>query len=267
LEHVYNQHYSLHGCLWDVALLSLLRIFVALATCAVCAYRPRRPAEPAEMYHPNGERKSKADLEAEALEEPYSTQFLRYFSRRSVGVEMLSLVTAAVVAAKAMARLNVEIGIYNEAHAQHPWFWIVLAATTGVAWLEGLLMDGVEVLLEAWGRGRQRPANDRTSSSLRQPLLSPNDIPQTTCLEDTDADTEHGQADTVDDNERGHSEITADANYTATLSDIWKLCEPDRHLILLASLFLIAGGIAQVFVPKFTGTDRRELLLQYPFNC
>ena len=271
MENVNNQHYSLHGCLWDVGFLSLLRILVALVTLASGAYLPSlSDAQNDEdislavndLYHPSGERKSKAELEAEALEEPYRVQCARFFRRRAVGGETLSVVTALWVAAKAMARLNVEIGVYNEAHDRHPWFWIVLAFTTATAWAEGLSLDSLQVLLEDWAQKRQRTT---ASVDMRRPLLSGRDAPSETQLGNTSSfrgDNEVVEDNVLDENVPGYSEIGADANYTATLSDLWKICQPDRYLILLASVFLIAGGMFQVFIPKLTGAILDALVQQ-----
>ena len=63
----------------------------------------------------------------------------------------------------------------------------------------------------------------------------------------------NGKVPKEDENLRGFSEIGPDANYTASTSDLFKMCEPDKHLILLAIVFLLAAAVSQVYVPKYTG--------------
>lgn len=231
---------------------------------------------PFSLYHENGERKSKSELEEEALEEPFWPLIKRFVMRLSFLNEIVVLCTGTLVALKAMARLNVEIGVWDDARPHHPIFWMALGLTALSGFLESIYMDNMEKLTRKLGRQRRRQVGgtanrhwmERWSESLAQPLLSrvqsSEDLQQQllqqrrdsqiapTCLESSAA-TVIEEGTVVDENARGHSGIGQDALYSASLKDLFRVCEPDKYLILLACIFLIGGGIAQVFVPRFTG--------------
>lgn len=231
---------------------------------------------PFSLYHENGERKSKSELEEEALEEPFWPLIKRFVMRLSFLNEIVVLCTGTLVALKAMARLNVEIGVWDDARPHHPIFWMALGLTALSGFLESIYMDNMEKLTRKLGRQRRRQVGgtanrhwmERWSESLAQPLLSrvqsSEDLQQqllqqrrdsqiaSTCLESSAA-TVIEEGTVVDENARGHSGIGQDALYSASLKDLFRVCEPDKYLILLACIFLIGGGIAQVFVPRFTG--------------
>jgi hypothetical protein len=93
-----------------------------------------------------GERKSKAELEGEALEEPFLPLIKRYVLRMGYLTECSVLLTGILLAAKCLARLNVEIGIFDEAEPEHPLFWVALALTGFFSLVEVSNVDSIEVL-------------------------------------------------------------------------------------------------------------------------
>jgi ATP-binding cassette subfamily B (MDR/TAP) protein 9 len=266
-----ENHYSLHSALWDLATLAVPRVFFALVTLVYAYHRARRQVvdgdvdeendSPFSLYHENGDRKSNSELEAEALEEPFLPQLRRYVRRLSFLNEMSVLATGVLLALKAMARLNVEIGVWDDARPQHPLFWMALAATALLSFLESLYMDSMEGLAGRLGRKRRRnPAAgvaptwvERISDSLTQPLLSSRENVMQATDASSDAAVEEGRPPVVNENARGDSGIGPDALYTASAKDFFRICEPDKYLILLACVFLLFGGAFQVFIPKFTG--------------
>ncbi|KAL7574782.1 hypothetical protein ACA910_010628 [Epithemia clementina (nom. ined.)] len=279
---VIANHYSLHGSLWDLAFTAVPRLVLAFVAIIISYHQAEGPPEsPFELYHKNGDRKSKAELEAEALEEPYIFQLKRYVLRLSFLHELAVLMTGCLLVVKCLVRLDVEIGVMDESEPKHPIFWIALAMTAFCCVFETAYMDSIEKLSGELGRARRRiliaeglstgGANwvERLTESLATPLLSrvnsEIDVQDSLGVEDTEkgSDRQHqtlgqnglnGLTPQMEDrNLRGFSEIGPDANYTASTSDLFKMCEPDKYLILLACVFLLAAAVSQVYVPKFTG--------------
>jgi hypothetical protein len=275
MEDITQGHYTLHGSLWDLSILAIPRILSALLAIIVSYHRLEpRPESPFDLHHATtGERKSKAELEGEALEEPFLPKIKRYVLRMGYLTECSVLLTGILLASKCLARLNVEIGIFDEAQPEHPLFWIALALTGLFSLVEVTNVDSIEVLAGELGQQRRRELGsggvqplwvERISESLAQPLLSA--VNSEADFEHAGADEEHATtssslngktATTVvrdnSDNARGYSDIGTDANYKAELSDLLNVCGPDKYLILLACVFLVCAAIANIYVPKYTG--------------
>lgn len=262
LEDIKTSHYTLHGSLWDLSLLAIPRILSALFAVIIAYHRLEPPSEsPFELNHPTtGERKSLAELEEESLEEPFLPKIRRYVHRMGYLTECSVLLTGSLLAAKCLARLNVEIGVFDEAQPEHPLFWAVLATTALCSLLEVTFVDAVEKVAGELGRKRRSAMGERTwverlSGSLAEPLLS--SVNSEADLDGADNDEENrtppNGRDPTDANSRGYSDIGADPNYKAKLSDLLNVCAPDRYLIMLASVFLLCAAIANIFVPKYTG--------------
>jgi ATP-binding cassette subfamily B (MDR/TAP) protein 9 len=281
MEDVTRGHYTLHGSLWDLSILAIPRILSALLAIVVSYHRlAPRPESPFDLHHAGtGERKSKAELEGEALEEPFLPLIKRYVLRMGYLTECSVLLTGILLASKCLARLNVEIGIFDEAEPEHPLFWVALALTGLFSLVEVSNVDSIEVLAGELGQQRRRESSasatwvERISESLAQPLLSA--VNSEADLQQTGTDEEHASSSTsnsngktaattnVDnDNARGYSDIGTDANYKAELSDLLNVCEPDKYLILLACVFLVCAAIANIYVPKYTGKILDDLVRQ-----
>jgi len=271
LEDITTSHYTLHGTLWDLSLIAIPRILSVLVAIIISYHRLQPPREsPYELYHAaTGQRKSNAELETESLEEEFVPKMKRYIFRIGYATECSVLLTGILLAVKCLSRMNVEIGVFDEAQPQHPLFWIALALTALCSLLEVSFVDTVEVLAGELGRKRRSELSqqsaastwvERIGESLAQPLLSAvnSEVDLTTT---TNTDEEHGNGVTLlngraltGENIRGYSDIGADANnYKAQLSDLLNVCAPDRYLILLASLFLLLAAVANIYVPKYTG--------------
>ena len=251
-------HYTLYGSLSDLAILAILRLVTAVYALLLSYYtNAATPESPFELHHPNGERKTREELDNEALEEPCCPWFRRYVSRPAFPCEVVCLVSGLLSTAKCLARLNEEIGALSDSLPHHPVFWIALAMAAFCSTVEAAYLSFITKLVGECGRSRrQRRGGDsmtwmrRIGSNLSIPLLS-GDSPTEEVEEEMDV--EEAEDDRVDENIRGVSDITSDSNYKAKWSDLLALCIPDLHWIGMAFVFLLLAALAQIYIPKFTG--------------
>ena len=82
--------------------------------------------------------------------------------------------------------------------------------------------------------------------SLEEPLL-------TRGLEDETHYYDQQQQYTATATAAGDDRSSSSTSYKATWSDLIMIGAPDKHLIALACIFLLAAAIANVYIPKFTG--------------
>jgi hypothetical protein len=69
-----NDHYAVYGTLSDLGLLALVRALTSLVAMAVSYVKAEeRPEYPFVLVHPNGEKKTREELEEEALEEAFGS--------------------------------------------------------------------------------------------------------------------------------------------------------------------------------------------------
>ena len=86
--------YTLHGSLIDLTILAALRISTCLYSILRNYCSNHVPIEsPFELYHPNGDRKTREELESEGLEEPWGPWCRRCLWRSSLAAEIVGLVT------------------------------------------------------------------------------------------------------------------------------------------------------------------------------
>lgn len=254
-------HYTLHGSLLDVAIVTALRICFALYALVRYYRQEKLPQEPFDLFHENGERKSKEELDEEALEESVIRWLLRYSSRYAFPCELLSVVTACLVIVKCLARLDVEIGIFDDAKPTHPIFWTVLCISALASVVECLSVEPVGMILGQCGRSHRHNRLQRNSSSsrvdplLNQPLLSTRNEDGDTIIErDEEAQPERDARSFEDENQdNGRESDDCGGAHNAGWSDLYKLLKPDAHLIFLAFAFLLLAAAAQVYIPKYTG--------------
>lgn len=232
----------------------------ALVAIIVSYHRDNAPPEsPYELFNEFGEPKSKAQLEEEALEEPIIPKLKRWVRRIPFACELSVLITGLLISAKCLARLNVEIGVFGESKPQHPLFWATLGLTALFSLIETTYIDSVERLAGELGRKRRRELGERTtwleviSERMAQPLLSR--VNGSNEEDESTLDEEQGSLiNSEDDSQvRGFSNIQADAHCNAKWSDLLSVCEPEKHLIILSFIFLLAASVCNVYVPKFTG--------------
>jgi ATP-binding cassette subfamily B (MDR/TAP) protein 9 len=163
------------------------------------------------------------------------------------------LLTSILLLVKCLARLNVEIGTLDDKAPSHPVFWISLALTGVWLILEISYMDSMEVLASKCGQYRRESTThdsswmERMTHSLTQPLLlsSSNNVTR-------DDDEEIGETPSVR-NARVRSDISDDADYKATWSDLVLVMAPDKYWIVCALVFLVLSAVATVYVPRYTG--------------
>ena len=251
-------HYTLYGSLSDLAVLAILR--VVTAGCAlVCSYYTDAaiPESPFELHHPSGERKTREELDNEALEEPCCPWFRRYASRPAFPCELVCLVSGFLSVAKCLVRLNEEIGGLSDSVPHHPIFWIALAMAAFCSTVEAAYLSFITKLVGECGRSRRQRRGGssltwmrRIGSNLSIPLLSGDSATEEV---EEEMDVEEADDDLVDENVRGVSDITSDSTYKAKWSDLLALCVPDLHWIGFAFVFLLLAALAQIYIPKFTG--------------
>lgn len=225
-------HFSLSGSLWDTAVLAFLRILVAVLTLVLAYYYPRPTSAEDEDAHTD---KTKEELEQEALEESCITKVQRHVKRYSFACEIMVLMTGFWISAKSMARLNVEIGIFEEARPEHPMFWLALLFTGICALIECTYMDSTESFVSK----KSRPPSAYETSLLTEPLL-PDQV--TTASGDRQRKPKKKKISGLDDCE-----------YQSSWADIVEFVLPDKYWILLATFFLFAAAICNVYIPHFTG--------------
>ena len=265
-----NRHYTLSESLLDLLILSGFRVFSALVAFAVSFLRGRvRDEYPFDVYHANGKKKTRDELEEEALQQSFGSWVCRYVNRAAFPSEVFCLITTLLTVVKCLVRLDTEIGVLRDAEPVHPLFWVcyLIAASLSVA--EMVYVDKVCVCLSKWGSETEKPAILRhISSHLSLPLLA-NDS-----LEDqgeTDPEGQNsnsgGQSIAIDDEHApGDSGIGGDTDYKASFSDLLQLCAPDAFLIGVAFIFLLLAAAAQIYIPKYTGACLDALEHAYSSN-
>jgi hypothetical protein len=246
-----STHYTFYASLTDLAILAALRIAASSLALLVSYWKAEIPVEyHFDLYHPNGDRKTREQLEQEALEEPFWPWFKRFLLRPSFMGEVLAVTAQVVCIVKCLARMNVEIGTLQDAEAFHPVFWLAIFCTAVLSVLEASYLDDMCKLAGRYGKehGSQTPGILRTiSSQLIAPLLDEQN-------RDEEQQTNGGDvAEEDDENGRATSDITSDPAYKANWSDLLMMCYPDMHMISLAFVFLLLAAVAQVYIPKFLG--------------
>lgn len=246
-----TSHYTLYGSLVDLSILVALRVILSLFGLLVSYIKADVPPEyPFDLHHPNGHRKSREELEQEALEEAFWPWFKRYTSRPTFAGELLCLVAQGLCVVKSLARLNIEIGVLYDAEPFHPLFWLSILLTAVLSVIEASYLDSMCTLVAQYGKDHQGepPAFLRTiSSTLSVPLLAEQNG------EPDRQDEEQGSSVDDDINRVGESDIGADANYKASWKDLLSMCYSDIHLIGFAFIFLLLAAIAQVYIPRYLG--------------
>lgn len=264
-----SDHYTLWGSLIDLVILAALRILSGIVAIVVSYERAQvRPEFEIDLHHPNGEKKSREELELEALEEPFFPSWIwRYVTRPAFSCEVLCFFTQVLAVAKCLGRMNQEIGVFQDKQPNHPLFWVAVAVSSLLSVVELSFVDSL--CQRAAEYGNQCLENEQTTffrrvgSSLSIPLLS--GVPQ----DEQEADA----ADEEEDLERaseamdvGTSDITGDAKYKAGWSDLLYMCYPDAHFIAFAFVFLILAAVAQVYIPRFTGKILDALATAFSHN-
>jgi len=206
------------------------------------------------MYHDNGVKKSRDELEAEALEQTFSSWFRGYVTRPAFLCEFISVSTIILSIVKCLMRLDREVGHFADAHPMHPFIWCGILFSSLVSVLELNYVDSVCILLGEWGHSTERQDRPsffrRISSTLSFPLLANDSMAET----DQEAGQVAGDTAGADgENATAVSDIGGDANYKASWRDLLMLCLPDAPLIMAAFLFLLLAAATQIFIPTYTG--------------
>lgn len=246
-----SKGYTIAGSILDLFILSIIRF--ALAICAFLAsfcLGKVRQEYPFDLTHPNGLKKSRDELEQEALEQSFLTWLRQYAFRAAFPCELAGLVTGVLCIVKCLVRLNLEVGTLADAEPMHPVLWSTILVAAFFSVIEVSFLDTICCLLGRLGNQQREEGENtllgRISSSLSLPLLT-NDL--------LDADEEEGESEVTSnpENDRGESDISGDPHYKASWSDLLLLCKQDMLLIFAAFGFLLFAAAAQIYIPKYTG--------------
>jgi ABC-type multidrug transport system fused ATPase/permease subunit len=255
-EDASSTHYVLHRTLWDLGIMTALRIAAALYAIlySFLGFSTTNDYETeesrAQLFHNNGDRKSKADLEEEALQEPILPKIVQYMKRPAFLCECTVFWTGVLLAIKCLVRLDIEIASGKDV-PEHPTFWAVLFVTGFFSFLETLYIDQIESVAGDCGHAyrEQRQQDSDDTNDLAAPLLANDGESQV----DEEQQGVLSYTKFTNGDVRGHSNIGADANYKAKISDLLKFCAPDKYWMMCAFLFLLGAAATQVFIPKLTG--------------
>ncbi|CAB9530906.1 Colicin V secretion/processing ATP-binding protein CvaB [Seminavis robusta] len=261
-EGLMSDHYTFWGSLADVGLLAAIRILCGLVSLVVSYERAQvRPEFQFDLRHPNGDKKSREELEMEALEEPFLPWIKRFISRPAFSCELFCLVTQFLSIAKCLARLDVEVGLYQDSKPSHPLFWITVALASFLSVVEMCYIDSMSQ--KAAGYGNQLLQNERPTffrrvgSHLSIPLLSDdgqgNDEERINGTTNDEETATNGEEEQSANEVVGASDISGDAHYKAGWKDLLYMCYPDIQYIAVAFVFLLLAAVAQVYIPRFTG--------------
>jgi len=263
-------HYNFATSLSDLALLAVIRLSLSGLALLISYCKAEIPPEyHFDLYHPiTGERKSREELEQEALEEDFGPWFWRFLTRPSFGAELVAgVVTQVWCMAKCLVRMNLEIGTHHGEDPSHPVFWLAILATAVLAALEASYLESMGRLAAQYGKehrcsgGIQTPAILRTiSSQLLAPLLEEQDEEQPDVDDEADVST---ATELDEEHQRAVSDIRSDTEYKAQWSDLLVMCWPDLHLIAFAFVFLLNAAAAQVLIPIFLGKILDALVLAF----
>jgi hypothetical protein len=249
-----TQLYTFAGSMLDLLILSGVRIITLLVAFLYSFLKGEiRPEYPFDIYHRNGLKKSREELEQEALEQSFFTWLGRNVSRPAFACEFFAMVTTLLSMAKCLVRLNVEVGMYADSQPIHPIFWLAIAFASLIAVVESNYADSVCQLLGEWGL-RERESEGGSflrslSSTLSLPLLANDSLDENNETNEQDEEA----AEPINEEAPGISDISADSDYKAKWSDVLALCANDAHLLGFAFIFLLLAAAAQVYIPKFTG--------------
>jgi hypothetical protein len=282
-----HHHYTLAGSLLDVLVLAICRFLTSFGAYSAAYLRGQiRNEYSFTVYHPNGTKKTRDELEEEALEQSFGQCFRTYVVREAFAAELVALITTLLGVVKCLLRLQIELGTKRHEEPIHPLFWGAILFASVMAAIEMSLVDSVCVRLGEWGHSNQQqterghsPSPMRPfSSTLSLPLLANDGLEGNTDEGGGDDDDDDGAIDEAatpasnpdpgsdDENVVGVSDIGGDAGYKASWSDLIKLCAPDSGLIIIAFLFLLLAAAAQIYIPKYTGAILDALEQAYSSN-
>ena len=269
-------NYSLSSTLLDLfdlsALIILTTIYAMIKSykCDDLHNKKTNPYPWIELNHPNGSRKSREEIEQEALEEPFMPWFKRYVKRYTFSTEVLAVVMGVLIIVKCLARLNVEIAVLEEKEDHHPVYWISLLVCAVTSTVSCFTVEKVCIQLSTLGNyARSTLENPSTRSTpegnneemermleLEEPLLDRDDVEEPVISSQINAEQSEASSRTDDNSDEdvaAQPDIGGDANHKADWKDLLAVCHDDLHYFALAFLFLILAATAQVLIPRYTG--------------
>lgn len=208
-----------------------------------------------DSQNPNGSRKSREEIEQEALEEPLLPWFKRYIARYTFVTECFSVVMSILIIIKCLARLNVEIALLDEKEDNHPVFWIALLITALTSTLTCFFIEKVCIRLSSLGNyerksgSRRRQMNESSPENileLEEPLLDQEEVEEPLISNGNNDNSEETTT-------AAGPDISGDAEHKADLKDLLSVCADDLYYFAFAFVFLILAAIAQVLIPRYTG--------------
>jgi hypothetical protein len=254
LDEEFLSHYTIYGSLVDLSILAAFRIVLAalgLFYAYATGFDP--PEFPFSQYHPNGDKKSREDLEFEVLEEGVAPWLYRYLKRPAFPAELAALLAEMWCVVKCLIRMNEEIGLFQSMKPMHPVFWIAILWSSLFTVVEASYIESMCKLAGQLGKQQTGESTGflRTiSSTLSLPLLANEHSPE----EQTDEREGESDEEAEDPAEaRATSDIGPDSDYKAGWTDLLAISAPDIRLIICAFVFLLLAAVAQVYIPRYLG--------------
>lgn len=182
--------YTLSSTLLDLFTLSILSIlssFLTLYRSYHCPHLHKLKTSPYPHINPlhrSGERKTRDEIEEDALEESFVPWTKRYALRYSFPTEVLCALQGGLLIVKCFARLSVEIAVLKEEVPHHPVFWVSLACSGLACVILNFYLEKCGMLLSEIGESMRMRARDEddgdsesvldlgSSGDLEEPLLS-----------------------------------------------------------------------------------------------
>jgi hypothetical protein len=285
-DHNHN-HYTFSGSLLDLLILSGCRVVSASIAFTISFCRGNISKEYSfDIYHKNKTKKTRDELEEEALQQSFTTWFCTYVNRSAVPFEIFCFLTALTSVLKCLDRLNIEMGLLKDTQPIHPIFWLAFLFAAIISVLEMMYVDTTCINLGKWGsqyysddENNQQPSMLRhLSSHLSLSLLANDSLAgggsggeENNSNNNEEGDGESGSTTAnntteQEENTTGVSDICGDTDYKASWSDLIKLCAPDAFLISIAAVFLVAAALMQIYIPKYTGAILDALQKEYGNN-
>lgn len=274
--------------LTDLFLLSTLIILFSFIACIksyncdILHSKQTNPYPHIPTHHANGTKKSREEVEQEALEEDFRPWFFRFITRHTFLTECTTVIMGLWIVIKCLIRLSVEIGVDDEMQPHHPIYWIALLISAVYCTFASFMTEKACIRLSSLGHwkrmrsGERRRVRESTlehTLEMEEPLLDHVDMEEPLISNDAEAggsgSSDSGRAaasptstPTATADGTAIPDISADAHYKAGLKDLLSVCKDDVLYFYAAFVFLILAAVAQVLIPRYTG-DMLDSIAKY----
>jgi len=248
-----DSHHILALQLNDTLYACALRVMACVVAFTLVYWMPRlgllSPQQEDNLFHPNGDRKTRDELAQEMLELPWRTYLGRVVQRPAVWAAMICTMTPILTVIQALTRLSLEMGTWHDTQPFHVMYWWALLWAAIASTIQACGVGSVCTNLADYVKEKRQLSSvsrTTTSSSLLEPLLPAQQ-------QQNEEEQENDDTTPSPDDVRAVPDISGDTDYKATYEDLLRLCQPDVHLLVLAFGFLLLAAICQALIPKYLG--------------